>query len=238
VQPSTVAVTLGTHSPALNNAFVASSASVVGQVKIGKGSSVWYGAVLRGDVNTITIGDGTSIGDRAMIHCNGGLAGDYPTRIGNYAVIGAGAIIHGATLEDESFVGAGAQVMDAAVVQKHGMVQAGSVVGSGKVIKSGQLWGGVPAAYIRDLSVEEKQSISAGAAANAEWAIIHATEGSKTWETIRDELDDFEQESNRAPYYYRRLSEEAKSFKLGEIENHQVPGRVFDSEIIARPVQP
>jgi hypothetical protein len=128
--------------------------------------------------------------------------------------------------------------MDAAVVQKHGMVQAGSVVGSGKVIKSGQLWGGVPAAFIRDLSVEEKQNIRAGAAANAEWAKIHATEGSKTWETIRDEVEDFEQESERAPYYYQRLSEEAKSFKLGEIENHQVPGRVFDSEVIARPAQP
>jgi gamma-carbonic anhydrase len=221
----------------LNNAFVASSASVIGKVRIGKGSSVWYGAVVRGDVNTITIGEGVTIGDRAMIHCSG-IAGNNPTVIGNHAVVGAGAIIHGATLEDESLVGAGAQVLDTAKVQKHGMVQAGSIVGSGKIVKSGQLWGGIPAAYIRDLSVEEKQSISAGAATNAEWATVHATEGSKTWETIRDEADDFEQESERAPYYYQRLSEEAKSFKLGEIENHQVPGRVFDSEIIARSAQP
>jgi len=237
VQPSTAAVKLGSHSPVLNNSFVASSATVIGKVKIGKGSSVWYGAVVRGDVNTITIGEGVTIGDRAMIHCSG-IAGDNPTVIGNNAVVGAGAIIHGATLEDESMVGAGAQVLDTAKVQKHGMVQAGSIVGSGKIVKSGQLWGGIPAVYIRDLSVEEKQSIAASAASNAEWAVIHAAEGSKTWEQIGEELENFEQESGRAPYYYQRLSEEAKSFKLGEIENHQVPGRVFDSEIIARPVQP
>jgi len=211
---------------------------VIGKVEIGKGASVWYGAVVRGDVNSITIGDGASIGDRAVIHCNGGQAGDFPTRIGSNAVVGAGAIIHGATLEAECMVGAAAQVMDGAVVQKHAMVQAGSLVGSGKVIKSGQLWGGIPAVYVRDLTVEEKQSIAASAASNAEWAVIHAAEGSKTWEQIGEELENFEQESGRAPYYYQRLSEEAKSFKLGEIENHQVPGRVFDSEIIARPVQP
>ena len=195
---------------------------------------MWYGAVVRGDVNTITIGEGVTIGDRAMIHCSG-IAGDNPTIIGNNAVVGAGAIIHGAILEDECLVGAGAQVLDTAKVQKHGMVQAGAIVGSGKIVKSGQLWGGIPAAYIRDLTTEEKHSISTCAATNAEWATIHATEGSKRWETIRDEAEDFEQDSNRAPYYYQRLSEEAKSFKLGEVENHQVPGRVFDSDIIARP---
>jgi carbonic anhydrase/acetyltransferase-like protein (isoleucine patch superfamily) len=233
VQPSTNAVKLGAHSPALNNSFVAASASVVGKVKIGKGSSVWYGAVVRGDVNNITIGEGVTIGDRVMIHCSG-MAGNNPTVIGNNVVVGAGAIIHGAVLEDESSVGAGAQVMDTAVVQKHAIVQPGALVGSGKIVKSGQVWGGVPAVYIRDATSAEKASIATKAAENNKLASIHAAETSKTWEQVRDELEEFEQENGRADYYYRRLTPEAKSFKVGEIENHQVPGRIFDSDIKAR----
>lgn len=217
----------------LNGSFVAPSAAVLGKVKLGQHSSVWYGAVVRGDVNTITIGEGVSIGDRAMIHCSG-VAGDHPTVIGNNVVVGAGAIIHGAILEDDSMIGAGAQVLDTAIVQRHSIVQAGSLVGSGKVVKSGQMWGGVPAVYIRDLTLEEKNAISAIASDNAQWAKVHAVEINKSWEEVQDASEDFEQERNRAPYYYKRLSDEAKSFKVGEVENHQVPGRVFDSEIIAR----
>lgn len=233
VQPSTHAVKLGTYTPALNNSFVAASASVLGKVKLGKGSSVWYGAVVRGDVNNITIGEGVTIGDRVMIHCSG-IAGNNPTVIGNNVVVGAGAIIHGAKLEDECLVGAGAQVMDTAVVQKHAMVQPGALVGSGKIVKSGQVWGGVPAVYIRDLTDVEKASIAIKATDNNKMAMIHAVEANKSWEQIRDEKEDYEQESGRADYYYQRLSKDEKSFKVGEVENHQVPGRVFDSDIQAR----
>lgn len=233
MQPATHAVALGKNVPVTAGAHVASSAAVVGKVTLGKGSSVGYGAVLRGDVNSITIGSQVTIGDRAMIHCSG-LAGNNPTAIGNRVVVGAGAIVHGAILEDESFVGAGAQVMDTAKVQKHGMVAAGSVVASGKVVASGQLWGGVPAVYLRDLTDAEKAGIGAKADENAEWAALHAVEASKKWEEIEDDLEDFEQEHGRADYYYKRLSKEAISYKLGELENHQIPGRVFDSPISHR----
>jgi len=148
VQPCTKIVTYGKSVPEFAGNFIAPTAAVIGKVKIGKDSSVWYGAVVRGDVNSITIGEGVTIGDRAMIHCSG-LAGDYPTVIGNNVLVGAGAIVHGATLEDDCLIGEGAQVMDNTTVQKHAIVAPGSIVPMGKVVATGQVWGGIPAAYIR-----------------------------------------------------------------------------------------
>jgi gamma-carbonic anhydrase len=233
VQPSTHGVALGKSIPSTSNSYIASSAAVVGNVTIGQGSSVGYGAVVRGDVNSITIGNSVSIGDRAMIHCSG-LAGNNPTKIGSKVIVGAGAIIHGAVLADESMVGAGAQILDTAQVQKHAIVAPGSLVASGKIVKSGQLWGGVPAAYIRDITDSEKLSISAKADENAEWATLLAKEAAKRWEEIDSDRENYEQISGRSDYYFKRLSEEEKSHKLGEFENHQVPGRVFDTAVSSR----
>ena len=96
VIPSARCVKYRGVEPKFDGAFVASSATVVGKVTVGAKSSIWYGAVLRGDDNTITIGEGVSIGDRVMIHCSSGpVLGDKPTVIGNRAVVGAGAILHG-----------------------------------------------------------------------------------------------------------------------------------------------
>ena len=93
--PSTTAVKYRGASPNVSaEAFVASSATVVGKVTVGARSSIWYGAVLRGDDNTITIGEEVSVGDRVMIHCSNAPA-DAPTVIGNRCVIGAGSILHG-----------------------------------------------------------------------------------------------------------------------------------------------
>lgn len=142
-----------------------------------------------------------------MIHCTGHTA-NKPTVIGNKVVIGAGATIHGCTLEDESFVGTGAQVLDGAKVQKHAMVSAGSIVGQGKIIPAGQLWGGVPAVYQRDLSAAEILSISSAAAESFEWASMHALEAAKSWEQIEQEEDDHDQNVNRNEYYYKRLTPE------------------------------
>lgn len=205
MQPSLRVLKLGKDTPVIKAAFIAPSAAVIGRVQIGSNSSVWYGAVVRGDVNSITIGDGVSIGDRAMIHCSG-IGADKPTVIGHRCVIGAGSIVHGCSLEDESFIGEGAQVMDGAKVQKHAMVAAGALVGQGKVVATGQLWAGVPAVYVRDLTSGEKASIAATAADNAEWAAMHAKECAKTWQTIAQEEDDWEQTVHRNEYYYKRLT--------------------------------
>jgi len=230
LQPSTRAVKLGAHVPAITNAFVAPTATVIGQVTVGSQSSIWYGAVLRGDVNTISIGEGVTIGDRAMIHCSGGATFNKPTVIGNRAVVGAGAIVHGATLADESMVGEGAQVLDGATVQKHAVVAPGALVAMGKVVPSGQLWAGVPAAYVRDLSVAEVANIAATAAENVALAAVHAAETAKGWAVVEEDEYNWQQAVRRNESYWKRLSPEQMSYKLGELEHHQVPGRVFDSE--------
>jgi len=189
--------------------------------------------MLLGDVNTIKIGNNVTIGDRAMIHCSGTI-GNSPTVIGNNVIVGAGAIIHGSTLEDESFVGNGAQVLDGAKVCKHGIVSAGSVVGQGKVVASGQLWGGCPAVYIRDLTAGEISSISSTATENLELATLHAEESAKTWQQIEEDEYIYEQTVYRNPHYYKRLTKEQVAHRLGEHENHLIPGRVLDARVSAR----
>ena len=213
-------------------AFIAPSATVVGQVKIGTGSSVWYGAVVRGDVNSITIGNDVTIGDMAMIHCSG-IGMEAPTVIGNRVVVGVGATVHGATLQDESRVGDRATVLDRAVVSKHSIVGAGSLVPTGKVIPSGQLWAGVPACYVRDLSAAEIAGFSSSAFQLAEWAAVHQHECDKTWQTIEDEEEFLDQQNSRHPEYFQPLSDEMRSKNAGEVEGHQVPGRIFNSRISA-----
>ena len=145
-------------------AFVAETASVIGDVSIGPGSSLWYGCVARGDINRIRIGRNSNIQDGSVIHVNHDPAGDYkvtgggmPTEIGDNVTVGHMALIHACTLEDGSFVGMGAIVMDQAVVESQAMVAAGAMVTPGKVVRRGQLWAGRPARYARDIKPEEQE---------------------------------------------------------------------------------
>ena len=222
LQPSTRAMRLGPHIPVITNAFVAPTATVIGQVTVGSRSSIWYGAVLRGDVNTITIGDGVTIGDRAMVHCSSAATYNKPTVIGNHVVVGAGVIVHGATLADESMVGEGAQVLDGATVQKHAIVAPGALVPMGKVVPSGQLWAGVPAVYVRDVTVAEVAHIATTATENMTLAAVHAAEAAKGWEVVEEDEYNWQQAVRRNESYWKRLSPEQMSYKLGELEHHQV----------------
>ncbi len=144
------------------DAFIAETAVLIGDVEIGPGASVWYGCVLRGDGNRIRVGRGTNIQDGTVVHVNHDPAGDYretgggmPTHIGDGVVVGHMALIHACTLEDGSFVGMRAVVMDQAVVESRAMVAAGALVAPGKRVASGQLWIGSPARPARDLTKEE-----------------------------------------------------------------------------------
>ncbi|PPD93833.1 hypothetical protein GOBAR_DD09139 [Gossypium barbadense] len=112
------------------DAFVAPSASVIGDVQVGRGSSIWYGCVLRGDVNSISVGSGTNIQDNSLVHvAKSNLSGKVlPTNIGNNVTVGHSAVLHGCTVEDEAFVGMGATLLDGVVVEKHAMVAAGALV--------------------------------------------------------------------------------------------------------------
>ncbi len=145
------------------DAFVAETAVVIGDVEIGAGSSVWYGCVLRGDVNMIRIGRNTNIQDGSIVHVNHDRGGDYreggggmPTVIGDEVTIGHMALIHACRLESGCFIGMRAVVMDEAVVEGGAMVAAGALVSPRKRVRSGELWAGSPARRMRGLKPEEQ----------------------------------------------------------------------------------
>jgi carbonic anhydrase/acetyltransferase-like protein (isoleucine patch superfamily) len=133
-------------------AFIAENAVIIGDVEIGAGSSVWYGCTLRGDVNNIVIGQDTNIQDHTLIHVSSTTQGTY---IGDRVTVGHAALLHACTIEDEAFIGMQACVMDDAKVEARAMIAAGALVTPGKTIPAGQLWGGSPARYMRDLSAED-----------------------------------------------------------------------------------
>lgn len=155
------------------DAFIAPSANVIGDVVIGKGSSVWFNCVLRGDVSYIRIGDRSNIQDGTVIHVSNGT---HPTLIGDDVLVGHNCMIHGCTLENGSFVGMGAIVMDGAVVETGGMVAAGALVTPNKRISAGELWGGSPAKFIRPLSDQETENLTNGATHYADLAQVYLGE--------------------------------------------------------------
>jgi carbonic anhydrase/acetyltransferase-like protein (isoleucine patch superfamily) len=128
------------------NVFISETASIIGDVKIGKNCSIWYNAVLRGDGEAIVIGDNSNIQDGVVLH------GDYITKIGNNVTVGHKALVHGATVGDNTLIGMGAIVLDNAVIGANSIVAAGSVVTSGKTFPDGVLLMGIPAKVARELT--------------------------------------------------------------------------------------
>lgn len=131
--------------------FLAPNATIVGDVEMGDECSVWFNAVVRGDVNSIKCGNKVNIQDGAVIHCT------YQktiTTIGNNVSIGHNAIVHGCTIDDNVLVGMGAIIMDEAIVEKNVLIAAGAVVLEKAHLKSGFIYGGVPAKAIKELSPE------------------------------------------------------------------------------------
>lgn len=128
--------------------FLAETATIIGNVKMGNQCSIWYNAVLRGDVNSIELGNKVNIQDNAMVHCT---YEKYPTKLGNNVSIGHNAIVHGCTIEDNVLVGMGAIVMDNCLIESYALIAAGAVLTQGTHVKSGELWAGVPAKKIKDV---------------------------------------------------------------------------------------
>ena len=135
-----------------STAFIAENAVIIGDVEIGANVGIWYGCIVRGDVNSIKIGEGTNIQDGTIIHVN---RKDGPTIIGKGITVGHMALLHACTLHDHSFVGMGAKVIDYTTVETHAMVAAGAVLSPRKTVKSGELWAGVPAKLMRQMTQEE-----------------------------------------------------------------------------------
>lgn len=132
--------------------FIAKGAVVLGDVRLGDYSSVWYNAVVRGDINYIEIGHHTNIQDNAVVH----LADDYPCILGNYVTVGHSAIIHACTLGNEVLVGMGAVVLDGAVIGDQCLIGAKALVTGGMQAPAGSLLLGSPAKVVRVLSPEER----------------------------------------------------------------------------------
>ena len=136
--------------------FIADSAQLIGQVTLGPESSVWFQCVLRGDINTITIGKRSNIQDLTAVH----LSSDTCVTIGDYVTVGHNAVIHGCVIEDNVIIGMGACILDRAVIPKNSIVGANSLVTSGKTFPEGSLIVGSPAKAVRQLRPEEIQGIT------------------------------------------------------------------------------
>ena len=143
--------------------YLAENATVVGEVEIGANCSVWFNAVIRGDVNSIKIGNKVNIQDSAIIHCTYKKAA---TIIGNNVSVGHNAIVHGCTIHDNVLVGMGALVMDGVVVESNSIIGAGSVVLEGTHIESGTIYAGVPAKKIKELNKNQTARLINGIAEN------------------------------------------------------------------------
>lgn len=140
------------------SAFIAEGAVIIGDVTIGKESSIWYNCVVRGDVNFITIGDRTNIQDLSMLHVThkkNAQDPGAPLVIGSDVTVGHSVTLHGCTIEDGAFIGMQAIIMDNVVVGKGSLVGARALVTEGTVIPPGTLWVGSPAKYKRDLTPDE-----------------------------------------------------------------------------------
>ena len=131
-----------------NDCYIAENATIVGDVVLGTNCSVWFNAVIRGDVNSIVIGDKVNIQDGAVIHCT---YQKHPTNIGNNVSIGHNAIVHGCTIKDNVLIGMGAIVMDNCVIESNSIVAAGSVITQNTVVESGCIYAGVPAKKVKDI---------------------------------------------------------------------------------------
>lgn len=138
------------------NCFLAANATVAGDVEMGDDCSVWFTAVVRGDVNSIKIGNRTNIQDGAVIHCTYEKAA---TTIGNNVSIGHRAIVHGCTVEDDVLIGMGAIVMDHAVVKKGCIIAAGAVILENTICEEGYIYAGIPAKKVKKISDEQIENM-------------------------------------------------------------------------------
>ena len=145
------------------NVYLAENATVIGEVQLGDDCSIWFNAVVRGDVHYIRIGNKVNIQDGAVIHCTYQKA---PTNVGNNVSIGHNALVHGCTIHDNVLVGMGAIVMDGVVVESNSIIAAGAVVLEGTHIESGSIYAGVPAKKVKELSEEQTARLVEGIANN------------------------------------------------------------------------
>ncbi len=144
--------TLNNKKPVVGkDCFLAETATIIGDVTLGNGCSIWFNTVLRGDVHYIKIGNNTNIQDNAVVHATYKKS---PTDIGNNVTIAHGAIVHGCTIKDNVMIGMNSVVLDDAIVESNSIIAAGSVVTKGTIVESGSIYAGIPAKKIKEISKE------------------------------------------------------------------------------------
>lgn len=149
------------HSPDVaTDAYVAPSADLIGRVRIGPRACVLFGAVLRGDTEDISLGEGSNIQDGVAVHADPG----FPVTVGQGVSVGHNATIHGCTIDDDCLIGMGATVLNGAQIGAGSLIAAGTVVLEGQIIPPGSLVAGVPGKVRREISAEELEGIRANAA--------------------------------------------------------------------------
>jgi acetyltransferase-like isoleucine patch superfamily enzyme len=161
------------HEPVIaDGAWLAPSATLDGRVTIGSHASVYFGAVLRGDVNSISLGEGSNIQDNVAVHCDD----DKPTVIGRGVSIGHAAVVHGCTIGDDCLIGMNATVLSGAVIGNESLIAAGSVVLEGTVIPPRSLVAGVPGKVRRELTDAEVEDIRRNGIHYRELSALHSLE--------------------------------------------------------------
>ncbi|WSQ07618.1 gamma carbonic anhydrase family protein [Streptomyces sp. NBC_01231] len=161
---------IGGREPQIREeSFVAPTASVIGDVTLEAGASVWYGAVVRGDVERIFVGARSNIQDNCTLHADPG----FPVTIGERVSVGHNAVVHGATVGDDCLIGMGATVLNGAVIGAGSLVAAQALVPQGMEVPPGSLVAGVPAKVRRELSEEEREGISLNGTLYADLAKAH-----------------------------------------------------------------
>ena len=139
----------GKHPEIPEDCYIADNATIVGEVSMGNQCSVWFNAVIRGDVHFIKMGDKVNVQDGAVIHATYQKS---PTTIGNNVSIGHNAIVHGCTIQDNVLIGMGSIVMDDCLIESHSIIAAGAVVTKNTHVESGSIYAGIPAKKVKDIS--------------------------------------------------------------------------------------
>jgi carbonic anhydrase/acetyltransferase-like protein (isoleucine patch superfamily) len=146
--------------------YIACGAVVLGDVTLGEGASVWYNAVVRGDINRIVVGHHTNVQDNAVLH----LADELPCLVGNFVTIGHAAILHACTVRDEVLVGMGSTVLDGAIIGEQSIIGARTLVPQGMEVPPGSLVLGLPGKIVRSLAVDERSALKGWAEKYARYA--------------------------------------------------------------------
>uniref|UniRef100_A0A061QSA1 Gamma carbonic anhydrase mitochondrial-like n=1 Tax=Tetraselmis sp. GSL018 TaxID=582737 RepID=A0A061QSA1_9CHLO len=201
-------VALAAKTPKIGEeCFIAPNAVLIGDVEIGDRTSIFYGSVIRGDVNHVRIGKMTSIQENVVIHVarNNPKGEKLPTVVGDNVIIGQNCTLHACTVGSNSLVGMGSTVLDNAKVEPGAIVAGGSMVTPNTTVPSGQIWAGSPARFLRDVTAEEASFLEKAAENMHAVAIPHAVENAKTFEEVLADEDARDEQMRTDPDFYDHM---------------------------------